>query len=155
MRAIRPLLLAAAYAIVCNGAAFAGGIAVPMDDVRLVAFKQPVATVYLGNSTIAELTPIDSRHVFVLGKTFGTTNLIALAHDNSVIINEPVTVFGNSMGAVTLTRGADSFTYTCTSQRCEAAAVPGDAKAYFENAAGQASEHVDALTKAASPSTQH
>lgn len=138
-------------AIVAAGAASAAGLTVPMDEVRLVAFKKPVSTVYLGNPSIADLTVIDSRHVFVLGKTFGTTNLIALGDDKSVIANESVTVFGRSAGAVTLNRGAETFTYTCTSRHCETGPVPGDEKTYFGNAESEAGTHEDDGTKAATP----
>ena len=91
----------------------------------------------------------------MLGKTFGTTNLIALAADKSVIVNEPVTVFGNRAGAVTLNRGADTYTYACTKLHCEAEAMPGDTKTYFENATSEASEHVDTATKAAGAGQEH
>ena len=53
-------------------------LSVPMDEVRMVTFVKPVATVYVGNPMIADITVIDSRHVFVLGKAFGATNIIAL-----------------------------------------------------------------------------
>ncbi len=154
MRAVRLVLLTAACAIVSDGAAIAASVSVPLDEVRLVAFKQPVATIYLGNSSIAEVTLVDSRHAFVLGKTFGTTNLIALARDNSVIVNEPVTVFGNRANAVTLNRGAETYNYTCTRLHCETSPVPGDAKDYFANTTGEATEHEATATTSANTGQQ-
>lgn len=154
MRAIRVILLAVACAVMAGAAASAGGVAVPMDEVTLVAFKAPVSTVYLGNSSIADLTLVDSKHVFVLGKTFGTTNLIALSADNKVIVNEPVTVFGRSAGMVTLNRGADTYNYTCTNLHCETRPTPGDPKTYFENTEGEIGEHEDNSTKSASVAMQ-
>ncbi len=116
------------------------GVAVPMDEVRIVTFKEPIATVFMGNSTIADVNVIDSRHAFVLGKSFGETNLIALGVGGRQIANEHVTVSGRRMGAVTLNRGNAQFSYTCTKAHCEAQSVPGDDKNYFDathNAVGQ------------------
>lgn len=154
MRSIRLGLLAVACAVMGTVTASAGSVAVPMDEVALVAFKTPVSTVYLGNSSIADLTLIDSKHVFVLGKTFGTTNLIALSADNKVIVNEPVTVFGRRAGMVTLNRGEDTYNYTCTSLHCETRPTPGDPKAYFENTESEVGEHEDNSTKSANVAMQ-
>lgn len=149
MRAVALLLLAVACTSYAGAALAAGAIFVPVDNVTIVTFKRPVATAYLGNSTIAELTIIDSRHVFVLGKTFGTTNLIALDADKSVISNEPVTVSDRRGGAVTVIRGADTYNYSCTQARCETHPQPGDPKTYFETTQSEASEHDDAGVKSA------
>jgi hypothetical protein len=154
MRVIRPVLLAAACVVLGNAAASAAAVSVPMDEVTMVAFKQPVATVYLGNSSIAQLTLVDSRHVFVLGKAFGTTNLIALSDHNEVIANEAVTVSGRRTGMVTLNRGADTYNYSCTDTHCETHPVPGDAKAFFENTQSAAGAHEDTANKAAGPGMQ-
>src|SRR5882724_6723787 len=56
----------------------AGGVGVTVDQARLVSFPAPVKTVYVGNPWIADISMVDSEHAFVLGKTFGVTNLIAL-----------------------------------------------------------------------------
>jgi hypothetical protein len=146
MRAVRLALFAAAFSA---GPALAGGLAVPMDEVTLVAFKQPVATMYVGNASIAEVTPIDSKHAFLLGKTFGTTNLIALGADNKIVENEPVTVFGRIGGLVTLNLGADTLTYSCTHLHCETQPEPGDPKTYFDNTQSERESHENYGQKAA------
>jgi Flp pilus assembly secretin CpaC len=126
------------------------GVSVMMDDVALVSFQKPVATVYVGNASIAELTMVDAQHVFVLGKRFGATNLIALGPDKTVIANDPVTVSSRHADAITVFRGADTYNYSCTGYHCETRPVPGDPKNYFDNTEGPAGEHEDAGTKAAS-----
>lgn len=150
MSAIRLALIGAASSVALAGAAMAAGVAVPVDDVTLVAFKAPVSIVYVGNPVIAGLTMIDSRHAFVLGKTFGNTNLIALGADQSVVVNEPITVVNRRAGAVTLNLGADAYTYSCTNQRCETNPLPGDKKEYFDTTSTEVSAHEDAGIKAAS-----
>jgi Flp pilus assembly secretin CpaC len=154
MRPIRLLFLAAGAVLAGMSAASAQGISVALDEVTLVAFPQPVATVYLGNSSIADLTLLDARHVFVLGKSFGSTNLIALSADKTVVSNEQVTVLGQRVGAVTLNRGADTYNFACTSQRCETRPLPGDAKAFFDNAMSETNAHVDQGNKSAQTGMQ-
>lgn len=131
------------------GHAFAGGVVVPMDNVMLVSFKRPVATIYVGNPNVADVTMMDSRHAFVLGKNFGETNLIALDSDKTIVSNEPITVAHRVVGSVTVFRGSDTNNYTCTQMHCETNPIPGDAATYFGNAVGEAAAHGDAAAKAA------
>jgi len=125
------------------------GVSVPMDNVALVTFKMPVATVYIGNPSIAQLTVIDSRHVFVMGKRFGATNLIALGADKKLLENDPVTVSSRNAEAVTVFRGDDTYNYVCTDFHCETRPVPGDPKSYFDNTESAAGEHEDTASKGA------
>ena len=127
----------------------AGGIAVPMDQVRMVSFAKPVATVYVGNPSIADVTVIDSRRIFVLGKAFGTTNVVALDGAGHEVANDPLTVFGRSANIVTLNRGASQVTYSCADARCESAPLPGDASTIYKDVSGETSEHQDTSKAAA------
>jgi hypothetical protein len=122
-----------------GGQAFAGGVAVPMDEVRTVAFAKPVATVYVGNPAIADINMIDARHAFVLGKSYGTTNIIALDNAGRTVSNTYVSVSGSNGATVTLMKGNTQTTLSCTGQRCEAAPRPGDAR--FTDVMGDVSKH--------------
>jgi len=150
----RLALFAAACVLAASSGAEAASVSVAMDNVALVAFRQPVATVYIGNPSIASLTVIDSRHVFVMGKRFGATNLIALGADRTVVVNEPVAVTSRAANAVTVFRGADTYNYSCTKLHCETRPVPGDPKTYFDNTEGPAGEHEETANKAALPGMQ-
>ena len=130
--------------------AFAGSMSVPLDEVRMVTFLKPAATVYVGNPMIADITVIDSKHVFVLGKAFGTTNIIALDQDGKQIVSNPLTVMGRSADIVTLNRGSDQVTYSCVGARCEAAPLPGDAKDAYQSTMSQIGTHQEMGVKAAS-----
>jgi Pilus formation protein N terminal region len=125
-------------------------IALPMDEVRVVAFSQPVSTVYVGNPTIADVSVIDARHAFVLGKGFGATNLVALDADGKQVVNEHISVFGHTGSTVILHRGTAQATYTCASSRCETAPTPGDDKDAFTVRMDQVEKHQDMGVKAAS-----
>ena len=129
--------------------AFAGGMQVNLDQVRTITFRSPVSTVYVGNPAIADINMIDSRHAFVLGKSFGTTNLIALNHQGVSVANEQITVMGDQGSTVTLNRGAARITYDCSAGRCERTPTPGDDKTAFSDAIEQNGAHQDANKKAA------
>ena len=124
-------------------------ISIPMDEVRLVAFSQPVQTVYVGNPLIADVTMIDSRHAFLLGKAFGATNIIALNSDGKQVVNDSVSVFGHTGNLVVLHRGAAQATYACAGSRCEISPMPGDDKDFYSSRMDQLTNHQDAGTKAA------
>jgi Flp pilus assembly secretin CpaC len=124
-------------------------ISIPMDEVRVVAFSQPVQTVYVGNPLIADVTMIDSRHAFLLGKGFGATNIIALNSDGKQVVSDTVSVFGHTGNLVILHRGAAQATYACAGSRCEIAPTPGDDKEYYSGRMDQLTSHQDAGLKAA------
>jgi hypothetical protein len=136
-------------ALLTGTPALASDLNVTMDEVRTIVFPEPVATVYVGNPTIADINMIDARHAFVLGKAFGTTNIVALNHSGMQIANDRVTVFSPDTSIVTLNLGASRVTYNCAADRCEPAPMPGDAKDIFDQAVDQINKHEDLSKKAA------
>ena len=147
----RVLLAAIAIAVVSPACAAgkSGGLALTMDEVRTLTFKGPIATVYVGNPTIADITMIDSKHAFVQGKAYGRTNIVALNHDGVQIYNTRIDVTEGAASTLTLNRGVQRVTYNCEGGRCEPSPVPGDAKDVFDQIAGQIGSHADAARKAA------
>jgi hypothetical protein len=130
------------------------GLIVPMDEARVITFQHPVATVFAGNTAIADVTMIDSRHAYVLGKAFGVTNVIGLDADHNPVVNQPITIANRTMGEVTLTRGADSYNYSCTPSHCETNPRPGDPEAYVKNTEDAIQTHQEMAVKAASLQSQ-
>jgi hypothetical protein len=101
-----------------------------------------VATVYVGNPTIADVTMLDARHAFVQGKGYGRTNIVALNRDNMQVFNAHITVVGaRDSGTVTLNRGAQRVTLTCAGGRCEPTPTPGDDQKAFDAASSQSGAH--------------
>ena len=126
------------------------GVSVVMDEVRVVTFKRPISTVFVGNPIIADATVIDPYHAFILGKAYGVTNLIALSAQSQTIANQQITVANRSGGVVTLNKGASQFTYSCTVAHCETNPRPGDQKGYFDDNTGAVGSHQEQSIKAAS-----
>jgi hypothetical protein len=145
-----PHAIAAALLLGSAMTARAAELSVAMDDVTVVKFEHPVATVYVGNPTIADITVIDPTHVFLLGKSYGKTNLIALDIDRNPVVDDQVTVFARAGGTVTLNRGANQLTYSCVEARCQASPLPGDSADAYNAAIDQISKHQDLSVKSAS-----
>lgn len=115
----------------------------------MITFTQPISTLFVGNTTIADVTIIDSHHAYLLGKTFGATNMIGLDSNNHQVMNAQINVTNRMVGSVTLNRGAETFNYSCTTLHCETSPRPGDPLPYVTNTEGAAQQHQDAATKAA------
>jgi hypothetical protein len=130
-------------------AALPAGVSVVMDEARVVTFNRPVSTVFVGNPLIADATVIDPYHAFVLGKTFGVTNLIALSSQSQMISNQQITVANRAGGVVTLNKGANQFNFSCTVAHCESNPRPGDEKNFFDNTENSIGTHQDQSLKAA------
>ena len=135
---VKPHHVAHVHKVVVHHAA--GGVGVTVDQARLVSFPQPVKTVYVGNPWIADISMVDPQHAFILGKTFGVTNMIALTADGKQLSNQQVTVMNNG-AAVTVNRGAEQYNYMCTRSHCETAPRPGDPQAFVQNTETVATTH--------------
>jgi hypothetical protein len=125
------------------------GIGVAVDEAKLVSFERPVKTVFVGNPSIADVSMVDPRHAFVLGKTMGLTNLIVLDANGAQVENKQVMVT-NTFAAATLNRGPDQFNYTCSTSHCEVMPRPGDPKKFFDDTELAAQEHEEFGGKSAS-----
>src|SRR5258706_759291 len=136
--------------LLATTAAHAAGIEVALDQVRILTFAGPVKTVFVGNPVIADITVIDPNHVFILGKNFGTTNVVALDAKGRETLNEQITVLERPGSTVTLQRGATKRTLNCTSARCESAPTPGDETENYAIVSGQIESREASSLKAAS-----
>lgn len=143
----RALFAAALFAAV---PAYANDVNLTLDQVHTLTFKRPVATVYVGNPAIADITMIDARHAFVQGKGYGRTNVVALNQDGAQVFNTNITVTGANNGStVVLNRGAQRITLNCAGQRCEPTPMPGDGKDAYDPANGVAAAHRNSARVAA------
>ncbi|HEY1709405.1 MAG TPA: pilus assembly protein N-terminal domain-containing protein [Rhizomicrobium sp.] len=150
--AIRTVLLTTiAFCAGAPALAASGGISLPMDEGRVIAFSQPVQTVFVGNPTMADVNMIDPRHAFILGKSFGSTNLIALDANGRAVASRHVTILGGA-SLVTLNRASEQYTYACTNARCEHSRVPGDPQIPYNEFQGEVNSREDQGLKQAEAS---
>lgn len=134
------------------GAAQAGSseMNLGLDEVHALTFRAPVATVYVGNPAVADITMVDTRHAFVQGKSYGRTNIVALNERGGKVYASFVNVVGGTRDdTVVLNRGIQRVTYTCTATRCEPTPTPGDGKDSFDAQRSQISAHQETALKAA------
>jgi hypothetical protein len=147
--------LFAALTILSTAPAHAAGVSVMLDEVRTITFPKTVTTVFVGNPAIADINMIDSRHAFIMGKGYGSTNMLALDQDGKQISNVPISVLARQNATVTLQVGVGTegrVTYTCNTLHCEMAPAPGDDKLEFDKNQNELSAHTgNAKTAANQP----
>ena len=101
------------------------GIIARIDEATAVTLSGSAASVIVGNPAVADVNIVDRRRIAVLGRTYGTTNVMVYDAAGRLIYNGLVTVTSPSAGHVQLFRGAALSNYTC-GPRCERTPMPGE-----------------------------
>ena len=112
------------------------GIALTMDEVRTLTFAKPIATIYVGNPSIADVSVQSGKVLIVTGKSFGETNLMVIDADGKMIINRRLIVQEPRAGFVTVYRGSARQTLHCAPY-CAPELMIGDATDVFSSVSGQ------------------
>lgn len=137
----RLLASAVTVAVLGSGSAFADNLSVGLDQTRTVHVDQQIATLSIGNPAIADVNVRDGKTLFVLGKSFGRTNVLALDNKGQTVLDVTVLVTSAQGGAVTVYRGTKQSSYDCATN-CQRALVPGDDSEQFDKLQGQISTKV-------------
>jgi Flp pilus assembly secretin CpaC len=116
-----------------------GELAITLDQATIMKLPEKVSTIVVGNPLIADVSVQSGGLVVVTGKGFGSTNVIALDRSGSVLLERAITVRGPSGSVVSVYRGMERETYSCT-PRCERRITLGDSAAYFTATLGQAGQ---------------
>jgi hypothetical protein len=111
-------------------------VSVAVDQAKLVKLPDKVATIVIGNPLIADVSLQPGGTVVVTGKGYGTTNMVALDRQGTVLLDRLVQVEGPAGKLVTVYRGVDRETYSCT-PTCQRRITLGDTQTYFEQTIGQ------------------
>ena len=98
--------------------AMAQTLSVRTDQAVRVALSAPAKDVAVGNPEIADVMVLDERNILVLGKGYGTTNVIALDRSGRLILDRVVVVSAADAGKVTVYKGSSASQYACA-PRCE------------------------------------
>jgi len=113
-------------------------IAVNVDQAKLVRLPARAATIVVGNPLIADVSLQNGGIVVVTGKGYGATNFIAMDRTGEILVDREIQVEGPTDELVTVYRGLDRETYSCTPV-CQRRVTLGDGDAYFKSASDQAS----------------
>lgn len=138
--AVLSALLAAGLS--CALPASAADVIVSIDQAKLMRLPDRVATIVIGNPLIADASPQTGGQMVITGKGYGTTNIVALDRAGNVLMDKLIEVRGPSGHVVTVYRGVERETYSCT-PKCERRITLGDGQTYFETVITQSSTRND------------
>ncbi len=121
---MRNLSFAVAIALVLAPvAASAASLAVSLDQAVRLTLRAPARDVIVGNPAIADVTVADQRHLVIVGKSYGVTNLMVISESGRTLVNQQIVVGAPSVGLVSVYRGPDAVNYAC-SPSCERSSGP-------------------------------
>jgi Flp pilus assembly secretin CpaC len=133
-RMIRGLAYASSLAgmVLVVAPSHAADIDVVLDRAKLVKLPDRVATVVVGNPLIADVSIQPGGQMVVTGKGYGSTNLIVLDRNGTVLLEQTVEVQGATQDVVIVYRGVERESYSCT-PNCERRITLGDTQTYFDS----------------------
>lgn len=111
-------------------------LGVRLDEATILRLPAPAQTLIIGNPAVADAVVHDGMTLIVTGKSFGTTNLIALDRRGQVLAERQIQVGQPESSILTVQRGEELETYACA-PTCRRAPVIGDSPRAFDVTVGQ------------------
>lgn len=115
------IALAALAAVLAAGSA-AAETTVQVNQVRRLPLAAAAADVVVGNPEIADVTVVDGRNVFVVGRAYGVTSVVVLDAAGRTVFSDSVQVLAPT---VSMARGGAIAEVVCN-PRCAAAQGAAD-----------------------------
>jgi Flp pilus assembly secretin CpaC len=104
--------------LVATGSAHAQAVSLEVDQSKPLHFNAPVTGVVVGNAGIADVIVHDSRTLFVIGKSVGSTHVLAVDQRGRTVFSGTVMVRATAPeGLLTVQRGRELTTSLCD-ERC-------------------------------------
>lgn len=114
MSRLSALLAALALAVV-PGAASAQTLNVEIDRSARVQLAGAASSVIVGNPQIADVSVVDANTLFITGKGYGVTEVVAVDGVGRTLFQREVVVTGGSTGSVRVWRGGQATEMACAS----------------------------------------
>jgi Flp pilus assembly secretin CpaC len=114
-------------------------VTVMIDHAKVLRLPDRTQTVIVGNPIIADVSIQKNGIIVLTGKSYGRTNLIALDAAGTLIAESMISVQASSDAVVTVQRGLERESYSCTPS-CQPSLLLGDAAKYFSEVGGQAGQ---------------
>ena len=152
----RRLINICAWTIVASAipgvaSAQADAITVSVDQAQIMKLPDRVATVVIGNPLIADAALQNGGILVITGKGYGTTNMLALDRNGSIVMDKTVEVLGASgSNLVVVYKGTERETYSCAPD-CEHRITLGDSQGYFNSALSQSGSRTGQAQSGAQP----
>lgn len=105
--------LAAAAMLGLAGVAQAQSLNVEIDRSSRINLRGQAASVIVGNPEIADVTVVDANTLFVTGKGYGVTEVVAVDALGRTLYQGEVIVTGGSTGSVRVWRGGQATEMAC------------------------------------------
>lgn len=104
----RLAVMAAVIAAVAPGAALSQSrpISVEIDHATRVSLRAPAGSVVVGNPQIADVTVVDANTLFITGKGYGSTEIVAVDQIGRTVFQANVVVTAPETGQVRVWRGS-------------------------------------------------
>lgn len=118
--------LALALALAAPAAAQERPLDVQIDQATRVQLRAPAGSVIVANPRIADVTVTDARTLFITGKSYGLTEIIAVDALGRPLFQRQVAVSPGETGSVRVWRGGEVVEVACGT-RCAPAARPSTA----------------------------
>ena len=122
-------------------------VSVELDLASVVRIPAGTDTLALGNPAIADVTqPRAGSFAVITGKSYGTTNMLALGRDGEILHDMTIHVSAPRAKTLTVLRGTARETWSCIPQ-CEPTVTLGDTPDYFGGTSGQIGGRNDLASK--------
>ena len=117
-RTLRTLAVGAVSALAALSAAVAvqaqsRPLNVEIDHATRVQLRAPAGSVIVANPRIADVTVVDANTLFITGKGYGVTDIVAVDALGRPLFQSQVVVSAGSTGSVRVWRGAQATEMTC------------------------------------------
>ena len=99
------LVAVGALAVPAVGAAQSARLNIEIDQAQRVQLRAPAGSVIVGNPQIADVTVVDANTLFIVGKGYGQTEVVAVDATGRTVFQSQVVVTAGSAGAVRVWRG--------------------------------------------------
>ncbi len=114
-------------------------VTVMVDHAKVVRLPERTQTVIVGNPIVADIAVQRNGILVVTGKSYGTTNLIALDNSGLLLAESMISVQAPTDSVVTVQRGLARESYSCT-PTCQPSLRLGDSPDYFGGVGNQATQ---------------
>ena len=142
MPGVRTIVVSLFAVITCGAIAARAdeAVNVALNQARILRMPEKTKTIVIGNPMIADVTMQRNNNLVLTGKTYGSTNLIALDEKGNIVAESRIRVEGQQTDILHVQRGMDRETYSCT-PICQPTLSLGDGVTHFGDLAGQAEKH--------------
>ena len=107
------ILALAATAVATTALAQSRPLNVEIDRAQRVALRGAAASVIVGNPAIADVTVVDANTLYIVGKGYGVTEVVAVDAIGRPLFQSQIVVTGGSTGAVRMWRGGQMTEMAC------------------------------------------